>query len=180
LFFLLSLNYPRRLQVLDFTATWCGPCKQISPIFEKAAEENTNVDFRKVDIDNSPDVAQEFGISSVFAFHLFEGSKGSADFTPYRPTFIFLKGSEIVHKFSGANPPCVRDLHICEYFNQFSYRALKSGIAKLLAGSGAFSDDFLSSVPSQCVKQNDRQHSKPGPVCAAYTFLLATVEFKEA
>ena len=53
--------------VIDFWATWCGPCRQISPIFEKIATlpVGEKVAFYKVDVDTVPDVSQEVGIRAV-------------------------------------------------------------------------------------------------------------------
>jgi len=76
---------PNKITVIDFTATWCGPCKQIKPIFEQLAKDYTNLNFVKVDIDDARDVALDFSISSV-------------------PTFVFLKGGEeMTPRFSGAD-----------------------------------------------------------------------------
>lgn len=52
--------------VVDFFATWCGPCKFLSPVFESLSEEmNDNAKFVKVDIDQSIDLADKYQVSSV-------------------------------------------------------------------------------------------------------------------
>ena len=57
-----------RPSVFDFWATWCGPCRVISPIFEQLSEKFTNIKFYKVDVDEAQDVAQEVGVRAVSAF----------------------------------------------------------------------------------------------------------------
>jgi thiol-disulfide isomerase/thioredoxin len=51
--------------MFDFGATWCGPCRTISPVFEKLAEAHTDVAFYSVDIDVAEDVAKLVDIRSV-------------------------------------------------------------------------------------------------------------------
>ncbi len=51
--------------VLDFWADWCGPCKMFAPVFEKAAEENSDVVFGKIDTEMQQDLAAAFQIRSI-------------------------------------------------------------------------------------------------------------------
>ncbi|MBK8231592.1 MAG: thioredoxin [Candidatus Eisenbacteria bacterium] len=72
--------------VLDFGATWCGPCKKLEPIIEELSKElEGKAIFGKVDIDAAQETAKKFGVMSV-------------------PTVIFLKGGQPVYKFAGLMP----------------------------------------------------------------------------
>ena len=51
--------------LLDFWATWCGPCQMIAPIVHSIAEENDNIVVGKVDVDTEIQLAQKFGIASI-------------------------------------------------------------------------------------------------------------------
>lgn len=51
--------------VFDFWASWCGPCKVISPIFEKLATQFPNVEFYKVNVDEAEEISQEVGVRAV-------------------------------------------------------------------------------------------------------------------
>ncbi|KAL7580631.1 hypothetical protein ACA910_002147 [Epithemia clementina (nom. ined.)] len=74
-----------KLVVVDYTASWCGPCRMIGPKFEAmAAEYGDKVEFVKVDVDAADDVAAANGIRAM-------------------PTFHFFKGGEKVHEVMGAN-----------------------------------------------------------------------------
>ena len=68
-----------KVAIFDFWATWCGPCRVISPIFEKLASQVDGAEFYKVDVDEQPDISQEVGVRAVRAsflpfFFLFGGS----------------------------------------------------------------------------------------------------------
>ncbi len=53
------------LAVVDFSATWCGPCKMIAPIVEELSQEMGNVNFYNVDVDENQNLAAEYGIFSI-------------------------------------------------------------------------------------------------------------------
>lgn len=61
--------------IIDFTATWCGPCKMIGPTFEKLSKEDANVGikFIKVDVDDAEDVAEKCGVTAMPTFQVWRG-----------------------------------------------------------------------------------------------------------
>ena len=61
--------------LVDFFATWCGPCKMLSPILEKVAAEHEDLTVLKVDVDEVSDVAAQYGIRSIPTLILFEDGK---------------------------------------------------------------------------------------------------------
>lgn len=70
--------------VLDFSATWCGPCKQLAPIIDELSQEyEGRIAVGKCDIEEADDLTAEYGIRNV-------------------PTVIFIKNGQIVDKFVGS------------------------------------------------------------------------------
>lgn len=65
--------------VVDFFATWCGPCKAIAPKVVEWSEKYPNLHYIKVDVDEVPDVAQEYGIRAMPTFKVFKNGEEVAD-----------------------------------------------------------------------------------------------------
>ena len=61
--------------LLDFWASWCGPCRMLSPIVDEVAEERTDVKVGKVNVDQQPELAGEFGVMSIPTLLVFEQGK---------------------------------------------------------------------------------------------------------
>ena len=71
--------------VLDFFATWCGPCKMLRPVIEELSEEHPEVKFVSVDVDEEAEIAIRYGVSSI-------------------PCLVFLKNGEEVGRSVGFRP----------------------------------------------------------------------------
>lgn len=72
--------------VVDFSATWCGPCKMLAPVIEQVSEQlGDKVKFYNVDVDEAPELAGEFGINSV-------------------PSVLLLKNGRLVDRSVGFRP----------------------------------------------------------------------------
>lgn len=68
--------------LVDFYADWCGPCRMMGPVFEELSNEKENVKFYKINVDESGEIAQQYGVMSI-------------------PTFIVFEDGQIVNKMIG-------------------------------------------------------------------------------
>ena len=80
--------------LVDFWASWCGPCKMLSPVVEQLSEETPGVKFVGIDVDDAERLAMKYGISSIPCLVLFEQGaevKRSVGFKPKAALAEFLK-----------------------------------------------------------------------------------------
>lgn len=61
--------------LVDFWASWCGPCRMVSPIVDEIAEENTAIKVGKINVDEQPELAQRFGVMSIPTLIVFKNGK---------------------------------------------------------------------------------------------------------
>ena len=71
--------------IVDFWASWCGPCRMLSPVIEEISETNNDIKVCSVNVDEQMDLAQEFQISSI-------------------PTLLVFKGGQLVNSSVGVIP----------------------------------------------------------------------------
>lgn len=61
--------------LVDFWASWCGPCKMLAPILEQLEKEDTSIKICKVNVDEQPEISKRFGIMSIPTLLLFKDGK---------------------------------------------------------------------------------------------------------
>lgn len=71
--------------LVDFWAAWCGPCKMLSPVIDEISSEREDLKVCKINIDEQPELAQQFGVMSI-------------------PTLIVFKNGEVTNKTVGVQP----------------------------------------------------------------------------
>jgi len=71
--------------LLDFWASWCGPCRMIAPVLEEIAEEREDIKVGKINVDEQPELSNSFGVSSI-------------------PLLVVMKDGKIVNQAVGARP----------------------------------------------------------------------------
>ena len=71
--------------LLDFWASWCGPCRMVSPIVDEIAAERSDIKVGKINVDEQPELAAQFGVMSI-------------------PTLVVMKSGWIVNQAVGARP----------------------------------------------------------------------------
>jgi len=74
--------------LVDFWASWCGPCRMLSPVIEQLSEEKTDVKFVGVDVDNAERLAIKYGISSIPCLILFKNGEEAARTVGVQPKTV--------------------------------------------------------------------------------------------
>jgi thioredoxin 1 len=88
-----------KLVLVDFWATWCGPCRMVAPVLEEiAAEHSETITVAKIDIDENPATARDYKVMSI-------------------PTMILFKGGEPVKQIVGAKPKAALLQDLADYFD---------------------------------------------------------------
>ena len=83
--------------MVDFWAEWCGPCRAVSPILDKIAEEHADeLSIVKLNVDDNPEIAMKYGITSIPAMYVF-------------------KGGEVVKRVIGAKPKPALEADLAEF-----------------------------------------------------------------
>ncbi len=80
-----SLVQTKKTIVIDFYATWCGPCQMLSPIIHELEQEMPNVKFIKINVDEDIRMAQKFNVSSIPMVIFFSYVKMKDSFLGFRP-----------------------------------------------------------------------------------------------
>lgn len=80
-----EIQNSKKTVLLDFYADWCGPCQMVSPIVHEIAEENPNILVGKINVDNEPELAAAFSVSSI-------------------PLLVVMKDGKVVNHAVGAMP----------------------------------------------------------------------------
>ena len=71
--------------LLDFWASWCGPCRMVSPIVDEIATERSDIKVCKINVDEQPELAARFGVMSI-------------------PTLVVMKNGKVINQAVGARP----------------------------------------------------------------------------
>lgn len=77
--------------LVDFYATWCGPCKMLVPVLEEVANEHPEYVIAKINVDDEPELARQFGITSIPALFVIRDGEVTDNVVGYRPKDAILE-----------------------------------------------------------------------------------------
>ena len=76
--------------LVDFWAAWCGPCKMLSPVVDQIAEENPDIKVGKINVDDEPELAGQFGVMSIPTLVVFKDGQIAGQSVGVRPKDFIL------------------------------------------------------------------------------------------
>ena len=119
---LTSKNYSEEVEkstipvLIDFWATWCGPCRAMMPVVAKIADENEGkIKVCKVNVDEEPDLAEKFGVMSI-------------------PTFVAIKNGEVLGTSIGVQD----EEELLKIFNKYTHKRNRGHCPRFLSNSLIF------------------------------------------
>ncbi len=77
--------------LVDFWASWCGPCRMLSPVVDEIGEENSDFKVGKINVDEQPELAQRFGVMSIPTLVVFKDGKAATKTVGVQPKEAILK-----------------------------------------------------------------------------------------
>ena len=80
-----EVMHSEKLVLLDFWASWCGPCRMVSPIVDEIAAERSDIKVCKINVDEQPELAARFGVMSI-------------------PTLVVMKNGKVINQAVGTRP----------------------------------------------------------------------------
>ena len=80
-----EVMHSEKLVLLDFWASWCGPCRMVSPIVDEIAAERSDIKVCKINVDEQPELSARFGVMSI-------------------PTLVVMKNGKVINQAVGARP----------------------------------------------------------------------------
>ena len=80
-----EVMHSEKIVLLDFWASWCGPCRMVSPIVDEIAVQRSDIKVGKINVDEQPELAAQFGVMSI-------------------PTLFVMKNGKVVNQAVGARP----------------------------------------------------------------------------
>src|SRR5438045_535031 len=99
--------------LVDFWATWCGPCRMVAPVLEEIASEKDNVRIAKLDVDANPITAGRFGVRAIPTMILFKGGKEAQRLVGYRA--VIAAGRD---RFLGTHRPASTAVEVSRLVNE--------------------------------------------------------------